>query len=61
VPANRKWYRNLAIADALVGTLSDHRKAWSAYLKELSEQRISELADLRTMAQQEPEATLRAL
>jgi hypothetical protein len=41
--------------------LSDHRKAWSAYLKELSEQRISELADLRTMAQQEPEATLRAL
>jgi PPK2 family polyphosphate:nucleotide phosphotransferase len=61
VPANRKWYRNLAIADALVGTLSDHRKAWNAYLKELSEQRISELADLRTMAQQEPEATLRAL
>jgi len=47
VPANRKWYRDLAIADALVSTLRSHRRTWRARLEELNEQRLKELADLR--------------
>jgi len=47
VPADRKWYRNLAIAESLVDRLEGHRKAWSARLKELSEQRLAELAEIR--------------
>jgi len=47
VPADRKWYRNLAIAESLVDRLEGHRKAWSARLKELSEQRLKELAEIR--------------
>jgi PPK2 family polyphosphate:nucleotide phosphotransferase len=47
VPADRKWYRNLAIAESLVDRLEGHRKAWSARLKELSEQRLEELAEIR--------------
>jgi PPK2 family polyphosphate:nucleotide phosphotransferase len=47
VPADRKWYRNLAIAESLVDRLEGHRKTWSARLKELSEQRLKELAEIR--------------
>jgi PPK2 family polyphosphate:nucleotide phosphotransferase len=47
VPADRKWYRNLAIAESLVDRLEGHRKTWSARLKELSEQRLEELAEIR--------------
>ena len=28
VPADRKWYRNLAVAETLVETLSAHGKEW---------------------------------
>jgi PPK2 family polyphosphate:nucleotide phosphotransferase len=28
VPADRKWYRNLAVTDALVRRLEPHRRAW---------------------------------
>jgi PPK2 family polyphosphate:nucleotide phosphotransferase len=47
VPADRKWYRNLAIAESLVDRLEGHRKAWTARLKDLSEQRLEELAEVR--------------
>jgi PPK2 family polyphosphate:nucleotide phosphotransferase len=47
VPADRKWYRNLAIAESLVDRLEGHRKAWSARLEELSERRLKELAEIR--------------
>lgn len=60
VPANRKWYRNLAIADALVDTLRHHRKAWRARLKELSEQRLAELASLREREGQAPAPVARS-
>jgi PPK2 family polyphosphate:nucleotide phosphotransferase len=54
VPANRKWYRNLAVADALVDTLKRHRRAWRARLKEESERRLAELANLREREDQAP-------
>ena len=43
MPANRKWFRNLAIAEALVNTLGDYRKEWNTTLKAMSEERLKEL------------------
>jgi hypothetical protein len=36
VPANHKWYRNLAVADALVRTLRPYKDGWNAKLEEIS-------------------------
>ena len=47
VPANRKWYRNLAIADALVGRLEEYRGTWQARLRKLSQERLAQLAEFR--------------
>jgi PPK2 family polyphosphate:nucleotide phosphotransferase len=47
VPANRKWFRNLAISEALVAKLKEYRGEWRAALKEMSERRRAELAALR--------------
>src|SRR6266508_3171850 len=46
VPADRKWYRDLAIAEALVDRLEGRRRVWQARLRKLSEQRLAELAEL---------------
>ena len=35
VPANRKWYRNLVVAESLVEALRPHRKAWMAKLEDM--------------------------
>jgi hypothetical protein len=47
VPANRKWYRNLAVAEALVETLREYRKEWSKALDKMSKARMAELAEFR--------------
>ncbi len=47
VPADHKWYRNLAIAQTLVKTLRPYRDDWEAALKKLGEQRKAELAEMR--------------
>jgi PPK2 family polyphosphate:nucleotide phosphotransferase len=47
VPANRKWFRNLAIAEVLVDTLEHYQDDWRAALKKLSEERLAELAAFR--------------
>jgi PPK2 family polyphosphate:nucleotide phosphotransferase len=47
VPANRKWFRNLAISEALVTRLKEYRGEWRAALKEMSERGRAELAALR--------------
>lgn len=36
VPANRKWFRNLAIAQTLVDTLQPYQKDWDAALRTMS-------------------------
>ena len=51
VPADRKWYRNLAIAEALVDRLEGHRGVWQARLRKLSEQRLAELAEFHAAEQ----------
>jgi PPK2 family polyphosphate:nucleotide phosphotransferase len=35
VPANKKWYRNLVVAESIVAALRPHRKAWTAKLEGL--------------------------
>ncbi len=47
VPANRKWFRNLAIATALVETLRPYKKDWEETLKKLGEERKAELGEMR--------------
>lgn len=48
VPANHKWYRDLAIAETLVEALRPFRKQWEARLKEIG---AEELKNLRAMRQ----------
>ncbi len=47
VPANHKWFRNLAIAETMVETLRPYKKEWEATLKKLGEQRKAELQQIR--------------
>jgi hypothetical protein len=35
VPANKKWYRNLVVAESIVKALRGHRKGWSAKLEQM--------------------------
>jgi PPK2 family polyphosphate:nucleotide phosphotransferase len=36
VPADRKWFRDLAVADVLVRTLAEHRPGWRARLERMA-------------------------
>ncbi len=47
VPADRKWFRNLAVAEILVDALEERRDDWRAALKQMSETRLAELAAYR--------------
>ncbi len=47
VPANHKWFRNLAIADTLTKTLSPYEAGWQDALKKIGEPRKAELAQMR--------------
>jgi len=47
VPADRKWFRNLAIASVIVETLRPYKAEWEETLKKLGEERKKELAEVR--------------
>lgn len=47
IPANRKWYRNLAVAEAVVEALEPYRKIWLDDLEKMGEARKAELAEYR--------------
>ncbi|MBK9941635.1 MAG: polyphosphate kinase 2 family protein [Kouleothrix sp.] len=47
VPANKKWFRNLAISEVLVDTLGTYRDSWRAALEAMSKQRLAELQAYR--------------
>jgi len=46
VPADKKWFRNLAILEQLVQALRPHRKAWLARLKEVGKDALKEIEAL---------------
>lgn len=48
VPANKKWFRNLAITETLVETLRPFRPSWKQALEEMSRARLAELAAYRS-------------
>lgn len=47
IPANRKWYRDLAISEVLVETLRPYRDDWHEALEKMSRARLAELAAFR--------------
>jgi PPK2 family polyphosphate:nucleotide phosphotransferase len=47
VPANAKWFRNLAIAEAIVEALRPHRKTWKKKLEDIGRAGKADLAAYR--------------
>ena len=47
VPADKKWFRNLAIAEAAVDALAAHRDEWNDALRVLAETKLAELRAMR--------------
>ena len=47
IPADRKWFRNLAVATTLVETLRPYKAEWEEALKKLGAERKAELAKMR--------------
>ena len=47
VPADRKWYRDLAVADTIVKTLRPLKDGWTESLTELGKQQLGELEEYR--------------
>jgi len=53
VPADKKWYRNLAVMERLVLTLRPYRKIWMQTLRKLGEERLGEIRKLHAAALRE--------
>jgi PPK2 family polyphosphate:nucleotide phosphotransferase len=47
VPADKKWFRNLAVMERLVLALRPYRKVWLATLKEMGKSALKEIRALR--------------
>lgn len=47
VPADQKWFRNLAVAEALVTALRPYREGWLEHLRELGRRAKAELDQVR--------------
>jgi PPK2 family polyphosphate:nucleotide phosphotransferase len=47
VPANKKWYRNLVVAEAIVGALRERRKSWDKRLDAMAREARAGLAAYR--------------
>ena len=47
VPADHKWYRNLAIAQTLIQTLHKHKDQWKAQLEERGRKELASLQQMR--------------
>jgi PPK2 family polyphosphate:nucleotide phosphotransferase len=52
VPADRKWFRNLAISEVLVDTLRGCRDHWRGALEDLSRVRLAELEAYRKLLEE---------
>jgi PPK2 family polyphosphate:nucleotide phosphotransferase len=50
VPADKKWFRNLAVMDRIVRTLRPYRKLWLDTLKQIGKSAMKEIRELRTQA-----------
>ena len=50
MPADKKWFRNLAILQRLVLELRPYRKLWLATLKDMGDSALKEIRSLRAQA-----------
>lgn len=48
IPANKKWFRNLAITEAIVNRLRLERDGWLDSLEKIGKERMAELAEYRS-------------
>ena len=48
VPADHKWFRNVAIAEALIETLKPYKAGWKATLDKLATEQKAALVALRS-------------
>jgi PPK2 family polyphosphate:nucleotide phosphotransferase len=54
IPANKKWFRNLAVADTIVRALRPYHEKWQDALNNLSQKKVTELEEFRrTKAERE--------
>ena len=49
VPANHKWYRNLAVAHTIVHTMRQYKDEWKADLEARGKRELEELRSMRSM------------
>ncbi len=54
VPANRKWYRNLAITEAILDAIRPHVGTWRAALEERGKIQLESLRQMRAQAEMQP-------
>ncbi|MCI0484991.1 MAG: polyphosphate kinase 2 family protein [Blastocatellia bacterium] len=47
IPANKKWYRNLAVAEVIAQSLRPYRKRWEGSLSKLAAEKLAELEAMR--------------
>ena len=47
VPANKKWFRNLAVAEAIVNALKPHEKSWRQRLSDIGQKELASIRALR--------------
>jgi PPK2 family polyphosphate:nucleotide phosphotransferase len=47
VPADRKWFRNLAVAETMVKLIRPHRKRWLAVLRAMGTEEIAAIQEAR--------------
>jgi len=50
VPADKKWFRNLAVMDRVVRALRPYRKVWLDTLKQMGKSAMKEIRELRRQA-----------
>jgi PPK2 family polyphosphate:nucleotide phosphotransferase len=50
VPADKKWFRNVAVMERLVLALRPYRKTWLAHLKQIGRHALKEIRGLRAQA-----------
>lgn len=47
VPADKKWYRNLAVADAVVDALKPYKKEWLEHLEQIGRKEMAAISEFR--------------
>ncbi len=47
MPADKKWYRDLAVIETVVDTLKEYQLDWRKTLDEISRTRLAEIKALR--------------